>query len=129
MDIGNIFEERKGIWVDFIQGAKVKFKILKPYEINEINEACKITSIEGDQLVTTTNEDKFQFKYWGSIVIDWKGFEENGKPFPCTPENVKKFCDHWELFNGFVLKTVNNIKKNQLNKEKKQRKNSKRGPD
>lgn len=25
-----------------------------------------------------------------AVVLDWKGLEDNGKPFPCTPENKAK---------------------------------------
>lgn len=34
----------------------------------------------------------------GAAIIDWKGFEKAGKPYPCTPENVAAVLSNPDLW-------------------------------
>jgi len=86
-------DKATGVWIDFDKDEGVAFKLAygngKAFAAASarIGKRYPAHRIQADEslLHKMTTEVIAE-----AVIIDWRGLEDNGKPFPCTPENKAK---------------------------------------
>lgn len=117
------FEEGK--WFDFQEGVQVKIAATRSKRA-----AALYAKLGRDKNLKEMQDEKEMEKiviqvYAEAIIVDWKGFVKNGKPLPCTPENVKYVLENSLEFYQFVTAVTNDVKNFRVEKVEAEKKSSK----
>jgi hypothetical protein len=91
MDIGKL---KNGIevWLNGFAGdpeTRIKVRHINQDEFDRLVKASIETTFDPKTHAKAErrNEEKYRKLLVDAVVVDWEGFEEDGQPWPCTPEN------------------------------------------
>ncbi|MCF6180062.1 MAG: hypothetical protein L3J63_11840, partial [Geopsychrobacter sp.] len=86
-------------WLQLAEGVRVKCRYLTSTQLDEIKQQSTETEMRGaGQSISTRNEEKFRSLLGRAVVIDWEGLENDGQPYPCTPENIDYLMEEYAEF-------------------------------
>lgn len=101
MDISGL-KTKVEAWVPYLEGVDLLVEYLARDEMRELSKQAVTRQYDFE---TRKHAEKFDQALAEKIICqrvvkDWHGFEDEGKPFPCTPENVAYLA---EKLTGFAL--------------------------
>lgn len=107
MDIGKFREGGFVAWLPLLPGVDDTPEILCGYlsqkEYDEAREKATAYKGEGQQRTAETDEKKMRRLISRQIVRDWRGLEDDGSPYPCTPENIDYLMEVCTEFRMLVM--------------------------
>lgn len=111
-DVGKIVEQEEfSAWVSFIEGIKVKIKHIPREELLALRKKAVQTGFDRRTHQKTEEYDAVAggVTLGQAAIQDWDGLQVNGKPFPCTPENIGILMRKWADFARFVDETCTDL--------------------
>jgi hypothetical protein len=103
MDITGLTKAEFKAWVDFDEEVSVLVRYVPRDQLAEIGK---------DAVVVTVGPGKKEERSYDALaadiaiakaaVIDWRGLEVDGEPFPFTPENLELLILKWGAFSKFI---------------------------
>jgi len=89
-------------WLPFGDDAEVLVRHIPRDGLQVIRRAATVTAYRNKAAVETYDRDKADELLAAAAVRDWRGFENGGEPWPCTPENAALLMCKWTQFAAFV---------------------------
>lgn len=104
MDIGKLKSNSLRVWLPLIEGADVLCRHLSQSVFDAITRDCKTVKFAPLTGAKTEEMDEVKFRSLlaRAVVIDWRGLEEDGQPWPCTPENIDYLMEECTEFRLLV---------------------------
>lgn len=104
MDIGKLKRNSLQVWLPLIEGVEVLCRHLSQSAFDAITRDCKTIKLNPATQVKTEeiDEAKFRSAMARAVVVDWRGLEEDGAPWPCTPKNIDYLMEECTEFRLLV---------------------------
>lgn len=104
MDIAKLKTNSPQVWLPLVDGVEVLCRHLSQRAFDAISKDCRSIKIDPLTQAKTEeiNEPKFRTLLARAVVVDWRGLEEDGAPWPCTPENIDYLMEECTEFRLLV---------------------------
>ena len=102
MNINALKTKSLEVWMPFGDGAEVLIAYTSREDLQAIAKESQKTSLRKGQEVKEYDPVKADSLLGRKAVRGWNGFDDNGAPFPCTPENIDLLMMQWTDFARFV---------------------------
>tara|TARA_Y100000310_G_scaffold111042_1_gene109440 strand:- start:2901 stop:3302 length:402 start_codon:yes stop_codon:yes gene_type:complete len=94
-DFANPEAEKEGVWVDYPEGSGARVKVARGGNVNfgRKHEKNKRPFLKQFRMETITEEQELAIlckSIPGTILLDWEGFTDNGKPLKYSDSNAEK---------------------------------------
>lgn len=104
MDVSRLKKRDLKVWLPMLAGdEEVLCRYLPQSEFDSISERCTVIRFRSGKKVEERDPKKFRAELAQAVVIDWKGFEDEGRPYPCTPENIAYLMEECTEFRVLVM--------------------------
>jgi hypothetical protein len=117
MDITQTLKaSEEGIWVDWKDGVSVKLR-MSPELLQKIRKTCTKKIMDKGVIREELDAEHFDEMLNEQVILDWKGITNEGKPFPCTPENKALLMKKSVAFSTFINQAcleLENVKESEL---------------
>ena len=127
MDLTCLEQDEIKAWVPFSEDTKVQLAYITRDELKKIMREATILEVEKGKHVEREDDDLLDELMAIKAVQGWDGFTANGKPYLCTPENIKTLMKKFTEFGRFVrtesVDLSNFIEKKKAEKKVKAEKN------
>lgn len=124
MNISPLKTKSLKIWLPFGDGAEVLIAYISREDLQAIAKEAQKTSLRKGQEIKEYDPVKADSLLGRKAVRDWKGFDDDGKEFPCTPENIDLLMTQWTDFARFVNDSCSDLERLVKEKESVIQKNS-----
>ncbi len=124
MNINPLKTKLLEVWLPFGDGAEVLIAHTSREDLLAIAREAQKISIRKGQEVKEYDPVKADKLLGRKAVKDWKGFDDDGKEFPCTPENIDLLMMQWTDFARFVNDACGDLERLVRQKEVSLSKNS-----
>ena len=118
MDVSVFLQDEMIVWVP-VGEARVKVRYLSTGDRAKIRAALTTLTASG----ATMDVGLVDVETCATTVVDWEGFEADGVPVPCTPDNVRKLA-RWPDFAEAVVKSSFNVEQFRASALEETKKNS-----
>lgn len=102
MDITVLKKDSLEVWVPFGDDAEVLVRYVCREELQKISKKARKTTYQNHQKVEEFDPLEADKLLGRAAIKDWKGFTQDGEPFPCTPDNIDLMMTKWNAFAKFV---------------------------
>lgn len=123
MEFKSLVNGDEGVWLPYLKGVEIQVRPIPPKEIKRLQKVCTTSKWKKGKLIETLDIDQFGLLSTQAAVQDWKGIDLDGKPLPCTPENIELLSNQVGSFNEFVMNALDDLDKKVLEKNQGQEKN------
>lgn len=105
MDISRLKKKNLRVWLPMMDGVEVLCCHLSQPDFDAISAACITTKFDNrtHRRLEERDDKKFRAELGKAIVEDWRGIDDEGKPYPCTPENVVYLMEECTEFRLLVM--------------------------
>lgn len=105
MDISRIKKRDLRVWLPLFEGVEVLCRHLQQRDYDALRKECSTVSFhpKTHQPVETLDEVRFRSALGRTIVEDWRGLEDDGADYPCTPENIDYLMESLTEFRLLVV--------------------------
>ena len=102
MDLGGLKKDSFEAWVPFGDDGRVLIRYTSREELKKIGKKATRITYKNHQKVEEMDDVLADILLGQACVKDWEGFTMDGKPFPCTPENIEFVMTRWSAFGRFI---------------------------
>lgn len=94
-----------------IPGTEVEVQIrnLKPHRRSHFVRQCTIKKTKRGRLTQDVDDKRLNELYIRECIVGWKNIEDDGKPFPFSPENAILLDQHWPEFNALWNSVIEDL--------------------
>jgi hypothetical protein len=116
MNVARLKRKDLTAWLPMMDEVEICCRHISQSQFDAISEA----STKGGK----RDEKKFRSALARAVVVDWRGLEEDGEPFACTPENVDWLMEESTEFRLLVMDAPLSLNKMLAAEQEAERKNS-----
>ena len=122
MDISKLLPSRdlasQGKWLTFVPPTdpEESFEVLLAYGLRSLQEetekrfAAKRRELEGRNLTPAERSEVTVRARVGTILLDWRGLESNGKPLPFSEDAAYNLMVSYPAFEFFILNEAGDVR-------------------
>ena len=103
MDVSRLRKKDIKAWLPIDDDVSVLCKYVGQTEFDAISDSADKNG--------KRDEKKFRSDLAQAVVQDWKGLEDEGQPFPCTPENISWLMEESTDFRLLIMDAPLSMKK------------------
>lgn len=105
MDISRLKKADLRVWLTMMEGVEVLCRHLSQKEFDAISAKAVTSRFDerSHRRIEERDEQTFRTLLAQQIVCDWRGIEDDGKPYPCTPESVAWLMEMCTEFRILVM--------------------------
>lgn len=105
MDISRLKKKDLRVWLQMMDGVEIQCRHLSQSEFDRIVADSTIVKFDprSHRRVEERDDAKFRADLANAVVVDWKGIEEDGQPFPFSKENVAFLMEECTEFRMLVM--------------------------
>lgn len=105
MDIARLKKKDLKVWLPLTEEVEVLARYISQSAFDAVSKEATETRFnpKSHQRVEERDEAKFRQLLAKAVVEDWRGMQEDGKPYPCTPENITYLMEEWTEFRLLVM--------------------------
>ena len=126
MDVSRIRKKNINVWLPLFEDVEVLCQYLSQKDFDEISEQATTHRHDPKTHRRVSEQDAKQFRQLlaRAVVKDWRGMEDEGKPYPCSPENIDYMMENCTEFRLLVLDAPLSLERMLTAEKEDQEKNS-----
>jgi len=111
MDISALKKKALSVWIPFIGDTRLHVRHVTRDELKTLADQATTKALVSSEMQEKFDNSKFNDLLCQKAVIDLEGFEDDGQPFLCTPDNVQFLAQQSGQFVTLVRNTCTDLEK------------------